>query len=76
MDIIHEVAEDWLKDFPHLKAPVEKVEMSMHGIKNTRRKMEDRYALCLDLNSLFMLEASLCSPTIRWCAPSGKCESE
>ena len=55
---VHTVCNDWLAEFPSLTAPLDKVELSMFGIKNTRRKMEDRYAICLDLNSLYRLEAS------------------
>ncbi len=53
LETVHQVCKDWCKDFPVLSAPVDKVELSMYGIKNTRRKMEDRYAICLDLNSLY-----------------------
>ena len=52
------VCKEWLDQFPPLSAPVGKTELSMFGMKNTRRKMEDRYAICLDVNSLYGLKAS------------------
>ncbi len=58
MAILHEIGKEWLSDFPLLKCPVDKKELSMFGMKNRRRKMEDRYAICLDLNSLYQLQAS------------------
>ena len=56
LSIIHAVCKDWTSQFPSLSAPAEKLDLSMFGIKNTRRKMEDRYALCMDVNSLYGLQ--------------------
>lgn len=56
LTIMHTVCKEWLDQFPPLTAPADKLELSMFGIKNTRRKMEDRYALCLDVNSLYRLQ--------------------
>lgn len=53
---IFTVCKEWLQQFPSLTAPAHTLEISMFGIKNTRRKMEDRYALCLDVNSLYGLQ--------------------
>ena len=56
LSIILAVCREWLEQFPRLTAPEDKPELSMFGMKNTRRKMEDRYALCLDVNSLYALK--------------------
>jgi hypothetical protein len=57
------VCKEWLDHFPPLSCPANKTELSMFGMKNTRRKMEDRYAICLDVNSLYGLK--VCHMT--WC---------
>lgn len=56
LSAIHATCKEWLSEFPSLLAPLDKTELSMFGMKNTRRKMEDRYALCLDVNSLYGLK--------------------
>ena len=56
LNCIFEVCKEWMEQFPVLSAPVDKTEISMFGMKNTRRKMEDRYAICLDVNSLYGLK--------------------
>ncbi len=56
LTIILTVCREWLNHFPQLTAPVDKPELSIFGMKNTRRKMEDRYAVCLDVNSLYGLK--------------------
>lgn len=53
------VCKDWSTDFPPLKVPVDKVDLSVFAIKNSRRKMEDRLALCLDVNSQYILDVSV-----------------
>ena len=58
VSILHQVGKEWRQEFPRLMGPVDRLDLSMFGMKNRRRKMEDRYALCLDLNSLYSLEAS------------------
>ena len=56
LDIVHRVCKAWHLDFPLLTAPKLKIELSLFGMKNNRRKMEDRHALCVDVNSLFSLK--------------------
>ena len=58
LDIVHEVCAEWNTEFPSLMAPKQKIELSLFGIKNNRRKMEDRHALCVDVNSLFSLKVA------------------
>ena len=53
---LYGVCKDWSSDFPLLKAPVDKVDLSLFAIKNSRRKMEDKFALCVDVNSLYGLK--------------------
>ena len=57
---IHEVCNDWSRETPHFSSPGNKVTYSVHSIKNTRRKMEDRYAVCTDFNALFKIKVSVC----------------
>lgn len=59
LSIIMAVCREWLDHFPQLQAPVDKAELSIFGMKNTRRKMEDRYGMCLDVNSLYGLKVRL-----------------
>ena len=56
LDVVHEVCSEWNSEFPSLMAPKQKIELSLFGIKNNRRKMEDRHALCVDVNSLFSIK--------------------
>lgn len=56
LDIVHQVCKEWNLSFPTLMAPKHKIELSLFGMKNNRRKMEDRHALCVDVNSLFSLK--------------------
>ncbi len=53
---LHSVCEEWAASLPLMTAPVDKVDLSIFAIKNTRRKMEDRHALCVDVNALFGLK--------------------
>lgn len=50
---LYGVCKDWSSDLPLLRAPVDKVDLSVFAIKNSRRKMEDRQAICVDVNSLY-----------------------
>ena len=58
LSILHSVCEDWSANLPVMTAPKDKVELSIFAIKNTRRKMEDRHAVCVDVNSLYSLKVS------------------
>ncbi|XP_039270981.2 protein phosphatase 1F-like [Styela clava] len=48
---VHHLCEKWKNDFPGFKIPVLPT-YSVCGIKNTRRKMEDRHTVITDLNAL------------------------
>lgn len=52
------VCREWSESLPHLTQVPGSIELSVHAIKNTRRKMEDRHAVCVDINSLFGLKVS------------------
>lgn len=56
---IEKVCEEWAKSLPVLTAPEAKCDLSLFAAKNARRKMEDRHALCVDVNSLFGLKVSV-----------------
>ena len=53
---VHQVCSEWVEQLPQLTQVPGEIEISFHAIKNTRRKMEDRHALCVDINSLFGLK--------------------
>ena len=55
-ELLLEVAKDWSSHLPPLTSPLVKPDLSFFAMKNTRRKMEDRHALCLDVNALFRLK--------------------
>ena len=63
---IEEVCRSWAEVLPQLTQVPGSIELSLHAIKNTRRKMEDRHAVCVDINSLFGLQVCMCVylPTI------------
>ena len=54
---ILDVCRSWSDSLPHLTQVPGSIDLSLHAIKNTRRKMEDRHAVCVDINSLFGLKA-------------------
>lgn len=56
---IQDVCRDWSESLPLLTQVPGSIEISLHAIKNTRRKMEDRHAVCVDVNSLFGLQVCL-----------------
>lgn len=53
LETVQRVCAEWAEALPFLTGPPERVELSLFAIKNTRRKMEDKHALCVDVNSLF-----------------------
>ncbi|XP_064652751.1 protein phosphatase 1E-like [Lineus longissimus] len=53
---VHKVCSLWHNDLPKICLPDVCYEVSSHGIKNSRRKMEDRHMVIPDLNSLFDLK--------------------
>lgn len=60
LDAIRRVCEEWAESLPVLTTPGPdaKCDLSLYAMKNTRRKMEDKHALCVDVNSLFGLKVS------------------
>lgn len=58
LSAIKHVFSKWVKGLPKLTQVPGEIEISFHAIKNTRRKMEDRHALCVDINSLFGLKVN------------------
>ena len=60
LDAIEEVCRSWAEALPQLTQVPGSIELSLHAIKNTRRKMEDRHAVCVDINSLFGLQVCTC----------------
>ena len=51
-----DVCEEWSRELPPLFCAKNRPVFSVHTMKNNRRRMEDRYAMCVDVNSLFGLE--------------------
>lgn len=56
---ILDVCQQWAESLPQLTQVPGNIELSLHAIKNTRRKMEDRHAVCVDINSLFGLKVCI-----------------
>ena len=57
---IEGVCQSWAESLPALTQVPGRIELSVQAIRNNRRKMEDRHAVCVDINSLFGLEVCLC----------------
>ncbi|KAE8624934.1 hypothetical protein XENTR_v10006098 [Xenopus tropicalis] len=53
---LHEICCSWVKDFPLQRKPHMYYDISIHAIKNMRRKMEDKHVCIPDFNILFNLE--------------------
>ncbi|CAN0057157.1 unnamed protein product [Lampetra planeri] len=53
---LREVCVAWQKEPPALSRQRRSFQISLHAIKNTRRKMEDRHVIFQDLNALFTSE--------------------
>ena len=57
---IHSLCRKWIKDFPSdLSSQPKSPRYSQYGIKNTRRKMEDRHSVFPNLNVLLGLKVRL-----------------
>ncbi|XP_062621083.1 protein phosphatase 1E-like [Saccostrea cucullata] len=56
IDMVDEVCQKWNKDLPDIPIPAQVHECYHYEIKNTRRKMEDRYVMLPDMNTLFDLK--------------------
>ena len=63
------VCQEWSATLPPLTQVPGDIELSLHAIKNTRRKMEDKYAVCVDINSLFGLKVCACVETMEIILP-------
>ena len=50
---LHCVCKEWLENLPLLVCSKERPEFFINSAKNTRRKMEDRHSVCVDLNTLY-----------------------
>ena len=50
------VCEEWSKELPPLFCAKNRPIFSVFTMKNNRRRMEDKYSMCVDINSLFGLE--------------------
>lgn len=81
LDAIRRVCEEWADSLPELTTPPPgaKHELSLYAMKNARRKMEDKHALCVDVNSLFGLKVSWSTATHRspasHCSPPSSCRA-
>lgn len=56
---LRDVCLEWQKQLPPLKPLRRFLLVSIHAIRNTRRKMEDRHVLLPEFNQLFGLSVSL-----------------
>ena len=54
--MVVDVCEEWSRELPPLFCARNRPIFSVYSMKNNRRRMEDRYSLCVDINSLFGLE--------------------
>ncbi|XP_070571988.1 protein phosphatase 1F-like [Ptychodera flava] len=50
---VHEVCTKWVNNLPQLSRSDKLPLVSVHAIKNTRRKMEDKHVLIQDMKTLF-----------------------
>ncbi|ESO98677.1 hypothetical protein LOTGIDRAFT_174041 [Lottia gigantea] len=56
LNTVHKVCRDWKTKLPPLHINSKPLEVCVHSVKNTRRKMEDVHVICSDLNTLFNLK--------------------
>ncbi|XP_072034099.1 protein phosphatase 1F-like isoform X2 [Amphiura filiformis] len=57
LSMVHETCVKWKAELPPIKPPTIPI-YSIHAIKNTRRKMEDKHVIIPDLNTLFNFKDS------------------
>ena len=55
---VHEVCAEWERALPNIQLPNRTMEVSVHAIKNTRRKMEDRHVTLPYINYMFNTQVS------------------
>ena len=54
---VYKVCSEWNKQLPSsVRPPRQAFPVSVHAIKNTRRRMEDRHVILPDLNTLYQLQ--------------------
>jgi len=58
---LQKICGTWKANLPQLTPPNKRYTVSVHAIKNTRRKMEDRHEHYNDINHLFGLAVSVSS---------------
>lgn len=56
---LRDVCFEWQKQLPPLRSLKRFLLVSIHAIRNTRRKMEDRHVILTEFNQLFGLAVSL-----------------
>ncbi|XP_002931930.1 protein phosphatase 1F [Xenopus tropicalis] len=59
LQCLQEVISQWLEQLPPLPPPPHELCVSVHAIRNTRRKMEDRHVILQDFNMLFGIKDSI-----------------
>ena len=52
----HKLCQRWAETLGPLSCPRSRPNLSISAMKNTRRKMEDRHSVCLDINTLYGLK--------------------
>ena len=50
---VYRTCQEWATQLPKLVCANKRPPFSVHAVKNTRRKMEDRHYICVDVNTLF-----------------------
>lgn len=58
-EAVLKVCGEWQTSLPTLTCPKLRRELSIYAAKNTRRKMEDRHSICVDINSLYNIKVCL-----------------
>lgn len=56
---LRDLCSEWQKELPPLRPLARFLLVSIHAIRNARRKMEDRHVLLPEFNQLFGLSVSL-----------------
>ncbi|XP_041436238.1 protein phosphatase 1F isoform X2 [Xenopus laevis] len=59
LQCLQEVVLQWLEQLPPLPPFPREICVSVHAIRNTRRKMEDRHVILQDFNTLFGIKDSI-----------------
>ena len=50
---VYRTCQEWATQLPKLVCANNRPPFSVHAVKNTRRKMEDRHYICVDINTLY-----------------------